>query len=101
MFLIMFPENVSDNIFSITALLTVHYTQLDLNDASHPDSLAPAIVLGKYEMHEGKLMMPLTLWIHHAVCDGFHVGRFFSETERLMPEVGKMIPQEILDKYLN
>ena len=81
------PENMADNIFSVTAVPWIHYTQLDLNDASHPDSLAPAIALGKYELHEGKLMLPLTLWIHHAVCDGVHVGKFFVETERLMPKI--------------
>ena len=81
------PNNMKDNIFSITALPSLHYTQLNLNDASRPDSLAPAIALGKYELHEGKLMIPLTLWIHHAVCDGFHVGEFYSETQRLMPKV--------------
>jgi chloramphenicol O-acetyltransferase type A len=81
------PENMSDNIFSITAMPWVHYTHLSLNDASRPDSLSPSIALGKYEPHEGKLMLPLTIWIHHAVCDGFHVGRFFNETQRLMPVV--------------
>ena len=81
------PENMADNIFSITALPSLHYSQLNLNDASRPDSLAPSIAIGKYELHEGKLMMPLTLWIHHAVCDGFHVGKFFADTQRLMPEV--------------
>ena len=81
------PVNVADNIFSITALPSLHYTQLNLNDASRPDSLAPAIAIGKYELHEGKLMLPLTLWIHHAVCDGFPVGKFYSDVQRLMPKV--------------
>ena len=81
------PDNMTDNVFSITALPDLHYTQLNLNDAYRSDSLAPAIALGKYELHKGKLMLPLTLWIHHAVCDGFHVGKFFTETQRLMPKV--------------
>lgn len=84
---VMYPDNVTDNIFSVTALPSVHYTQLGLNDASHPDSLAPAIAIGKYEQHEGKLRMPLTLWIHHAVCDGPQVGQFFADMERQMPRV--------------
>ena len=57
------------------------------NYVSRPDSLAPAIAIGKYELHDGKLMLPLTLWIHHAVCDGIRVGRFYSETQRLLPKV--------------
>lgn len=32
-------------------------------------------------------MMPLTLWIHHAVCDGYHVGRFYIEIQEMMHTV--------------
>lgn len=60
---------------------------MSLNDASHPDSLSPSIALGKYELHERKLMLPLSIWIHHAVCDGLHVGKFFYETQNMMPVV--------------
>lgn len=84
---ILEPVNMADNIFSITVLPSVHYTQLELNDASRLDSLAPAIAIGKYEMHEGKLMLPLTLWIHHAVCDGFHVGKFYEAVENSMAKI--------------
>lgn len=80
-------DNLPDNIFNVTALPRVHYTQLDLNDASRPDSLAPAIAVGKYELHEGRMQMPLTLWIHHAVCDGFHVGQFFADVEEQIPKI--------------
>ena len=32
----------------------------------------------------GKLPMPLTMNIHHAVADGFHLSRFFTEVQALI-----------------
>ena len=39
---------------------------------------------GKYEQENGGLMMPLTMNIHHAVADGFHLSRFFTEVQELI-----------------
>ena len=30
----------------------------------------------KYFEREGKRMLPLAIQVHHAVCDGYHVGVF-------------------------
>lgn len=46
--------------------------------------LAPAITWGEYEMLQGRYMMPLTMNIHHAVADGFHLCRFFNEVQELI-----------------
>ena len=46
--------------------------------------LAPAITWGEYEMLHGRYMMPLTMNIHHAVADGFHLCRFFNEVQELI-----------------
>ncbi len=43
--------------------------------------LAPVVTWGKYTDKDGRLVMPLSFRIHHAVADGFHVARFFSELQ--------------------
>jgi chloramphenicol O-acetyltransferase len=43
---------------------------------------------GKYECENGKLVMPLTMQIHHAVADSFHTARFFKDVE---DEINKII----------
>ncbi len=35
-------------------------------------------------MLQGRYMMPLTMNIHHAVADGFHLCRFFNEVQELI-----------------
>jgi len=35
-------------------------------------------------MDHGKYVMPLTMNIHYAVADGFHLSRFFAEVQELI-----------------
>ncbi len=39
-------------------------------------------LLGKYELKNERFRMPLTMQIHHAAADGFHISRFFSELQK-------------------
>ena len=32
--------------------------------------------MGKYEEQNGRRLLPLSIQVHHAVCDGYHVGLF-------------------------
>lgn len=33
---------------------------------------------------EGKLVLPLAVRVHHAVCDGYHVAMFLQDLQRRM-----------------
>nr|AMP53354.1 CAT [uncultured bacterium] len=39
---------------------------------------------GKYYEDGGKYYIPLSIQVHHAVCDGFHVCRFLDELQDLL-----------------
>ena len=41
----------------------------------------PRIVFGKYTSVHNRLMLPISVEVHHALMDGLHVGRFFSGLE--------------------
>lgn len=36
----------------------------------------PKIVFGKFEFRNGQVLLPVAVHVHHALCDGFHVGKF-------------------------
>lgn len=76
------------NIFNVSCLPWISYKSFDLHVFDSGTYLAPVITWGKYEQTYDKITMPLTLQIHHAVCDGFHISRFFAdiqiETEKLL-----------------
>lgn len=40
--------------------------------------------MGKYYTQGDKVLMPLAIQVHHAVCDGFHVGRMLNELQQFL-----------------
>lgn len=45
----------------------------------------PRISWGKFEKCEsGKMMMPLSVQVHHALMDGLHVGMFYDKLQQLL-----------------
>lgn len=49
----------------------------------------PLIIFGKYFEENEKLMMPISLEAHHALMDGYHVGQYFTNLEKLINNVEK------------
>lgn len=65
----------------------IHYTVIpwiSLTSMSHArnygnsDSI-PKIVFGKYFEENGKMMMPISVEVHHSLVDGYHVGQFLQK----------------------
>ena len=77
-------ENQPPNFFDVTCLPWVRYKHFDVHVFDEGKFLAPVITWGKYEPEHGKLVMPLTMNIHHEVADGFHLSRFFHEVQELI-----------------
>ena len=44
------------------------------------------VILGKYFERDGKRMLPLAIQVHHAVCDGYHVGAFVERLQKYIDE---------------
>ncbi|MFN3302099.1 MAG: CatA-like O-acetyltransferase [Roseateles sp.] len=41
----------------------------------------PKIAFGRFKEEGGRLLMPVCIDVHHALCDGVHVGRFFERLQ--------------------
>ena len=72
------------NFFDVSCLPWVRYRHFDVHVFDQGTFLAPVVTWGRYEEERGRLLMPLTMNIHHAVADGFHLSRFFREVQELM-----------------
>lgn len=72
------------NNFDISCLPWVRYRNLSLQIESEEKSLFPIVIWGKYQEENGRVMMPVTTIVHHAVSDGFHLSRFFKELQDLI-----------------
>jgi chloramphenicol O-acetyltransferase type A len=64
---------------------------VDFTSMSHarrlpmPDSV-PKLALGKYTHRDGGVRMPVSVEVHHAVCDGLHVGQYLERLQALFHE---------------
>lgn len=48
-----------------------HAKKLGINDS------IPKLVFGQYTLQNNRYVMPVSVDVHHALMDGYHVGRFF------------------------
>lgn len=52
------------------------------NKGSSP-FLFPIVTWGKFFKEDEKIIMPLTIQVHHAVADGYHCSLFFSDVNEI------------------
>lgn len=83
-------EESRENIFFISGIPWVSFTSFSVSVANMKNFFAPMFTLGKYYEQEGRVLLPLAVQVHHSVCDGFHVARFFNELQ----EVCDALPQQ-------
>lgn len=79
-----FVRNQPLNFFDVSCLPWIKYSHFDVHVFDEGKFLAPVVTWGKYELDQDRCIMPLTMNIHHAVADGFHLSRFFIEVQELI-----------------
>jgi len=83
----MFPKTpIPENSIPISMIPWSSFTGFNLNINNGGDYLLPIITGGKYCQVNGELFLPVSLQIHHAVCDGYHASIFMNEFQRLANE---------------
>lgn len=65
-----------DNLFDISSVPWFSFTGFNLNLYTEGLYLRPIFTIGRYQEQGGSTMMPLAIQIHHAACDGYHIGVF-------------------------
>ncbi|SDX34447.1 chloramphenicol O-acetyltransferase type A [Marininema mesophilum] len=72
------------NTFSISFLPWVSFTGFNLNLYNDAEYLLPIITGGKYFSVGEEVFLPVSLQVHHAVCDGYHVSIFVNDLQKLV-----------------
>mgnify|MGYP003618696566 CR=1 FL=1 len=75
--------NTPNNTFPVSSIPWVSFTGFNLNIYNDAEFLLPIFTLGKYFEQNGKVLIPLSIQVHHAVCDGYHVSRYINEVQEL------------------
>lgn len=74
------------NLFYISSIPWVAFTGFNLYLPRATDFLLPIFTTGKYFQQNGQTLLPISIQVHHAVCDGFHIARLVSELQTLLYE---------------
>lgn len=78
------PAVMGENVIHYSSLPWIDFTSL--SHARHfpfADS-CPKISFGKMTSSDNNLSMPVSIHVHHALMDGFHVGQYIEEFQKAM-----------------
>lgn len=78
-----------DDLVHFTATPWIAFSSVSHARRHQANDCIPKLVFGKYEPLEGK--MALAIECHHALVDGFHVGRFFELMQKAMDEPATLL----------
>ena len=77
-------EDDVQSMYFISTLPWLHYTQL-IQPVACGEESNPRITWGKYQADQnGRMMMPLSVLVHHALADGIHIAKFYEAFNQQM-----------------
>lgn len=81
------PRDDADDLIHYSVLPWLSFTSFSHARRRDPNDSIPKISFGKYtEDGEGRWKMPVSVAVHHALMDGFHVGRFVDRFQAKLAE---------------
>lgn len=77
------------NTFDVSMIPWFTFTSFHLNVFGDGKYLLPIFTLGKWVEQNGRRILPIAIQVHHAVCDGYHVGLFVEILQTMIDEGGE------------
>lgn len=68
------------NCFNVSMMPWVAFESFHLQTPDYR-YLLPVFTMGRFQESQGRCMLPLAVQVHHAVCDGFHLGQFLDSLQ--------------------
>lgn len=69
------------DVFQFSPLPWLHYTHISHTNAGNKDNATPLFDWGKWEIREGKRLLPFSIQAHHSFVDGLHVARLVEKIQ--------------------
>lgn len=70
-------------LYFISCVPWLHYESL-IQPTPSPADYNPRLTFGKYREENGKLLIPVSVLVNHALCDGYHINAFFDALNSLL-----------------
>jgi chloramphenicol O-acetyltransferase type A len=79
-----------DDLIFISALPWISFTSVTNPMPGNPDDSIPRIIWGKHFKKDNKIMVSISIQVHHALMDGVHAGKFLLYLTELLKEPKKL-----------
>lgn len=80
----LLPEENPIQVVHYSVLPLAHFTSYEHAQNQNKTDSIPKIVFGKFQESGKQLILPLSVHVHHALCDGIHVGKFVKLMEKYL-----------------
>lgn len=81
-----FTGPLGNDIFQCSPMPWVAYTHISHTNSGKKDNATPLFDWGKYQEKDGKVVMPVSVQVHHSFVDGIHIGKFAEELQSYMAQ---------------
>ena len=76
-------ENTPPNFCPISSIPWLRFESMSQDTYSESSLLFPMIRFGKYYNREDKMLLPFSIFVNHAIADGYHTSKLINEIEDL------------------
>lgn len=86
-----YKTNFYRNFFIVSCIPWMSYSSFNVNNEGKQPFLFPMVTWGKYFEQDNKILIPVTIQIHHAVADGYHCSLFYKSVEEVLMDPEKYL----------
>ena len=79
-------EGTPPNSFNISMVPWLEFAGFNINVFNEGKFLLPVFTMGKFFERDGRRLLPLAIQVHHAVCDGDHMGQFVEKLQKYVDD---------------
>lgn len=81
-----FTGPLGNDVFQCSPMPWMVYTHISHTNSGKKDNATPLFDWGKHYEKEDKIVMPLSVQVHHSFVDGVHIGRFNDRLQKYLNE---------------
>ena len=82
-----FTAPLGNDVFQCSPMPFLTYTHISHTNFGKKDNATPLFDWGKFCAVDGKLLMPISVQVHHSFVDGLHIGKFADKLQKYLDGV--------------
>lgn len=79
-----FTGPLANDVFQCSPMPWITYNHVSHTNSGKKDNATPLLDWGKYYEKDGRLLMPVSVQVHHSFVDGIHIGKFADKLQKYL-----------------